>query len=218
MPPINATLTGSGYQVDPILAPPFPYIGTFAWASLPSAASYSGYMARVSDVGVSPGIMVVSDGTRWLPAGRQLLARGAGATHVNSLSELALVTVTIPAGLLGLLGGLDAETVWTHVNSVNTKTMRVRLGGIGGTAFAAIAATTSATERITTKIRNTGAANAQVGAGSATANAADFTANAGAHVTGAVDTSAATSLVISAQNSAATETITLNTYAVWVTP
>jgi len=149
---------------------------------------------------------------------RQLLAASAVAvSHTGNTNETALVTIPIPAGAPGLNGGLEIYTGWGFTGNADTKTIRVRLGGIGGTAFLArsITAASNSTEDIR-RIRNRGAANSQMSAIAATA--LPFTAGTGAVTTGAIDTSVAQDLVISIQLTNATDTGRLNSYEVWLVP
>lgn len=80
-----------------IAASPLKYAGDFAFANLPSAASYSGYEAFVTDWGVN-GTLARSNGTRWLPVnGRALLKRANAVTGItNSVS--IVIQSQLPAG------------------------------------------------------------------------------------------------------------------------
>jgi hypothetical protein len=76
-----------------------PYAGSYTFATLPSAATYSGYRARVSD-GV--GFDVFSNGTLWAPDGPQLLFRSAipmGLAPTGTMANNGAVTLgtAIPA-------------------------------------------------------------------------------------------------------------------------
>lgn len=76
-----------------------PYAGSYTFATLPSAASYSGYRARVTD-GV--GFDVFSNGTIWAPDGQQLLFRGSipvGIAPTGTMANNGAVTLgtAIPA-------------------------------------------------------------------------------------------------------------------------
>lgn len=140
-----------------------------------------------------------------------------GMAVTGTTTETALATVTIPAGAMGLNGGVEIRTSWTYTNSANNKTIRHRFGGISGTVYFATTATTSATAVITTRIRNRGAANSQIGAGPST-GFGPYTGGSGAHVTSAVDTSAAVDISITGELANTGETITLNSYEVWLLP
>lgn len=190
----------------------------FTWANKPLASSRNaGLVIRITDVGVAPGILVVSDGTRWVPASAQLLARSAvAAALTGSTNETALATVTVPAGLMGVDGALHVYTTWATTNSANNKTLRVRFGGAAGNAYMANVLTTSASFNDMRRIRNRNSAASQVGTGSASASA--YAAAGGAVTTSAVDTASAVDLVLSGQLATAAESISLENYEVWITP
>lgn len=71
-------------------------------------------------------------------AGRlAVLAQGANAvTHTGDTNETVLASVTIPGGLLSNDGGLAIEFSGLVTNNANVKSVRVRLGGIGGDVLA----------------------------------------------------------------------------------
>lgn len=51
------------------------------WGALPPAGGLNGRIYRITDVGVAgAGILVISDGTRWMPLGRQCL--GLSLIHI----------------------------------------------------------------------------------------------------------------------------------------
>ena len=132
-------------------------------------------------------------------------ASGAADTNENTLA-----TVTIPAGAMGLNGILRVTSLWSYTNSVNNKTLRIRLGGIGGTSYLAVTATTSSLFADVREIANRGAANSQV----TKSSGVQFGTSSGAVVTGAIDTTAATTLVLTGQKASAGETLTLESYLV----
>lgn len=139
---------------------------------------------------------------------------GSSAVAVSGAADTAeniLATVTIPAGAMGLNGILRIYHNWTYTNSANNKTPRVRLGGIGGTVYASDVFTTTATWNDFRVIQNRGAANSQVGSKSSSGIFASSTAAA---ITSAIDTSAATTLVFTAQKATGAETMTLEQYMV----
>lgn len=135
------------------------------------------------------------------------------ATAPADTNENILATVNIAAGEMGLNGILRVTTLWTFTNSANAKNLRWRLGGIGGTAFLDATQTTTATYSDRRDIQNRGAANSQVG-WAATATAGGAGASTSAVTTGAIDTSAATTIVITGLKASAGETITLERYLV----
>lgn len=141
-------------------------------------------------------------------------ASGVAVSHTGNTNETTLATVAIPANSLGPNGIIEVYTQWSWTASANGKTARVRLGGVSGTIFCAMAAqASSASLRDFRAIQNRNATNSQIGG----ASAVQFANTSGAVVTGSIDTTAAVDLVISGQLSDGTETIALQSYWVKVT-
>jgi len=151
-------------------------------------------------------------------SGSQILgASGAPATVNTGTAETQLASVAVPAGAMGLNGSLRITTFWTYTNSANNKTMRVRLGGAGGTVYGNVVQTTSTNVQLTTTISNKGAANSQKAFSPSTATATTVPIT-GTAITSAIDTSAATTVYISGQTATGGETITLESYIVELIP
>lgn len=190
------------YELVDLAAAPT-ILGSMNWASLPSAALNSGMRVRVADVGVAPGIMVVSNGTRWAPDGPQELARTSVAVSVTgSTSEVAVLTATIPAGLLGINGGVRVTYGCSYTNNANSKTIRLKLGA---TALRATVRNTSGVDNYTDMVRNRGVVAAQhvmlaMWSGSSIVSS---------QTTSTVDMTVSNDLVISIQLASAGDTATL---------
>ncbi|QDV34903.1 hypothetical protein [Tautonia plasticadhaerens] len=180
------------------------------FASLPAAASNTGKVYLVTDV--CNGSLWYSTGTRYkLVNGRCILSSSAvSASITGTLTETTLATVTVPANVLGTNGQLAITSGWSHTNSANTKTLRVRYDGAGGTAFSSFALTTAATSRVYTTIQNRNATNSQGGVG----GGVTFGTSSSTAVTASVDTTAATTLALTGQLSNTGETITLESATV----
>lgn len=105
-------------------------VRSFTWATKPAATAVrAGTVIRVSDVGISPGLRLVSDGTNWRIDGRQVLARSAVASAVTgTLSPTTLQSVTIPGGLLGANGSIVVVVHWGMTNNANAKSGRLVFG------------------------------------------------------------------------------------------
>ena len=110
---------------------------------------------------------------------------------------------------MGPNGILRVTTLWSYTNSANNKTLRVRLGGLSGTAFQANVVTASNIGVMQRTIQNRNSQASQIGFNAA--NAASYTTvGSGTSVaTGSVDTSADQSIVITGQLASAGETVTL---------
>lgn len=186
---------------------------TSTWASLPAASAYIG-TAYVSDVGLH-GSLWRSDGSTWgLVNGECILARGNTDLTVSAgiTTEEDLVTVNIPAGLIGANGLIEVTHFWNANNNANVKTMRVKLGG---TAFFANATAINSNAIFLpppTRIWNRNSESSQISFAAANGNVGVATGTAA--TTGTVNTAAATTLVISGQKATGTDTLTLYAYSV----
>lgn len=163
------------------------------------------YISRPQSVG-SGAITAGSGGVPYV-----LAASGVAVSTTGNVVENILATVTIPANSLGANGIIRIFTIWTHTNSANAKTCRVRLGDIGGAIYDQQVLTTTLTTRSMRWIMNRNATNSQIG-GFPTGIA--FATSSVAIVTSSIDTTAPTELVFTGQNSVGSETITLESYFV----
>ena len=119
-------------------------------------------------------------------------------------TEAVLWTGVIPAGLLGTGGCLSVTCTWSHTNNADSKTKRVRLGGIAGFDMAgAHVEASTATSRDYFESMNT-ATNAQI----AYPNS-NFGGSTAAILTGAIDTTVNQNLVVTGQLATSTDTLTL---------
>jgi hypothetical protein len=144
------------------------------------------------------------------------LAQSAVAASVTgTVAETVLATIAIPAGAMGANGLLRINTLWSMTSSANVKTPRVRLGGASGTEFYSQTHTTVVTLRQQTEIMNRNSQASQVGFPTI-AGGGGWSTSAQSRTTGAIDTSAETSLVISGQLANSGETLTLEAYNVEV--
>lgn len=143
--------------------------------------------------------------------GAHVMGVGANIATPADTTEDVLASITIPANSMGANGCLRIVTLWTFTNSVNNKTMRVRFSGASGTIFATIGLTTQVTTRLSVWIQNT-ATNAQNGGFEENHPASGPNQTFG--TTAAVDTTAATTVVITGQKATGSETLTLNNYMV----
>lgn len=130
-------------------------------------------------------------------------------------SEDVLATIPVPAGAMGPNGFLRIYTLWGMTGSTNAKTMRVRLGGIGGTMHWSSGAIVTASLIIVNSmshIFNRGAQNSQVGVGTIAPGVGAGTISL--PTTGAIDTSVPQDLVITGQKASAGEVLALDAYSV----
>ena len=155
-------------------------------------------------------------GVLLLPQSPRVLAvSGTAASAAADTLENVLATITIPAGSIGANGQLWVYTLWSYTNSANIKTMRVRLGGASGTQALAISQNTSTHFADLRIIQNVNAENSQIFFDRGSVPHPGAT-SVGTSITAAIDTSAATTLVLSGQKASAGETLTLSAYSVMV--
>lgn len=143
---------------------------------------------------------------------RILASSAVAVTHTGNTSETVLATVTIPAGIMGLNGALRINSLWsTPGGSGNSKTCRIRLGGISGGTVFAIANTTNLSIFDPSRIvHNRNSASSQ----SMRATNSSGGATSAAAATLSVDTSVALDLVFTANLANSGESITLEEYMV----
>lgn len=141
-----------------------------------------------------------------------ILAKSAVAVSCPAdTSEDALATITVPAGALGTNGFFRVTANFSFTNSANTKDMRIRFSGAGGTILVAKQMTTELSLTLNAICSNANATGAQYAVGNFGHTAGYATL---APVTPAADTTAATTIVISGQKASSGETLTLKSYLV----
>lgn len=188
------------------------------WASRPAAAGNTGRRIFVSDIGIG-GSLWISDGTRWLPVFPILLSRGAAQTPPGGLTgtaaETAAVTYTLAADAMGINGSIFAYFTGYNNNNANTKTYRLRFGGMSGTAHVAVINTTNIGTSPIRTIANDSSASSQK---SQTGNYSGVGGTTTALVTGAIDTTAAVDIVITLQLGNSGDNISLEMWEIWLRP
>ncbi|QDV34908.1 hypothetical protein [Tautonia plasticadhaerens] len=171
-------------------------ITSTTFANRPAASAATDKIYYFSDIG--GGTLFISNGSVWKPLGRCFLASSAvaSATLSGTTTETTFVTVNVPGGLMTANGSLQITCTNSGNNSANSKTLRIRLGGASGTVFLQAGSTTLISQQATAIITNRNAQNSQFGM---SAGSAGYGQSSGAGVTGAIDTSADTTLVITGQ-------------------
>ncbi len=132
--------------------------------------------------------------------GSAVAVSGAADTNENTLA-----TITVPAGVMGLNGIIRLQATITCTNSGNNKTHRVKFGG---TQLTSSSVTTTTYYMIDLTIQNRNSASSQF----ARFNRFDGGSQSQGQPTATIDTSAATTLIITGQKASAGETITLESY------
>lgn len=109
------------------------------FASLPAAAGVSGQVYLVTDVGASPGTLLISNGTRWKPVNGKASIRVlgppiAGLTNVEAVS----VQTALPAALLVVGDQIRIFTTASKSGTTDTGNYILRLGTAGTTSDTAL--------------------------------------------------------------------------------
>lgn len=141
-------------------------------------------------------------------------APGVAVSHTGDTAETQLASLTLPGGAMGPNGILRVTTLWNYTNSANSKTLRVRLGGLSGPAFQANVVTASNIGVMQRTIQNRNSQASQVGFNAANATSYTTVGSGTSVATGSVDTSADQNIVITVQLASAGETVTLEAWLV----
>jgi hypothetical protein len=134
------------------------------------------------------------------------------SSHTGNTNEFVLATVPVPARAMGLNGRLRIIALWSATNSANSKTVRIRFGGVSGTIYHEHALPNQAVSKSMTEIQNRNSASSQLGKPKTMDAFGDSTA---ALVTSVIDTdAAATDICFTGQLTSGGETVSLEAYIV----
>jgi hypothetical protein len=137
---------------------------------------------------------------------------GPSVSAPADVTEDVLATCTVPANSLGPNGYLLVSAFFSASGAGGNRTVRIRWSGAGGTPIHGYGAGATVTDIVAmTQTRNVGATNSQVNLG--TVLTTGF-GGAQSKTTVAVDTTAATTVVISCQKAVGTDVCTLDQYLV----
>jgi len=153
-----------------------------------------------------------------LPGGSGINAQSVARNSVNGAGDAtfqALRTITIPGGTLGANDALRVTAAWSHTNSANVKTLRIRFNG---TTFHGQQVTANASSRTQATIANRNATNSQLGFGGSGSTSGQWASGGNAVVTSAFDTTTDLDIQIGCDWAGATpaETVTLQGYIIEV--
>ncbi len=144
-----------------------------------------------------------------------VFAQTGTAVSVGAVTtEAALATITIPGGAIGPNGWVEIYTSFSFTGSTNTKALRVRAGGISGSAFFDITlnvATQLNYARLTQIINNNSQSSQK---GFSVTGGAGTGLGSAALPTASVNTASNWDLVITGQKGLAGDTLTLESYKV----
>ncbi len=179
-----------------------PLISDYTWANKPSVAP-NGQIICVTDIGEN-GSLWRGNGTKWVRLSQILFYDLTAAFAITGTTlETTLVTLTIPAGLIGSNGKVKLYPLWSVTNNANNKTVRVKLGGSTGYFLQS-----SGYAQLSNLVifRNFNSESVQKVSSGMSSGLGSTT---GAFTSLAIDTSAATTLTITGQLQVGTDTMTL---------
>jgi hypothetical protein len=149
----------------------------------------------------------IGTGTTGLPT---LISQSAVAVPCGAdTNEDTLATISLAAGLLGANGRVRVRAIFTCTSSANNKTFTVRYSGGAGTIVVQVVQTTISRASMIMDIANRNATNSQITTCSFITSSA---ASELAPTTSAIDTTAATSIVITGQKASSGEVLQLESY------
>jgi len=179
-----------------------PLISEYTWANKPSVAP-SGQIICVTDIGEN-GSLWRGNGTKWVRLNPiKVFSLSAPVSLTVTTLAVNLATITIPAGLLGANGKLKIYPLWATTNNANVKTLRAIFSGSTCTTMTSQSVPNNSGLVI---IRNT---NNEAAQKCSSGLVAGIGSSAGSIVSTTIDTTAATTLVISGQLAVGTDTLTL---------
>ena len=169
-----------------------PLISEYTWANKPSVAPL-GQIICVTDVGEN-GILCRGNGTKWVRLHPTILYNLATPIVLKETTAVTtLLTITIPAALMGSIGRLNMLSFFALTNNANSKT--IRAGILGNNINVAGAASMAATG-FNFWLLNLNSATAQRNNSSTSF---------------AIDTTVSMDLIITGQLANAADSMTLNT-------
>ena len=167
-------------------------IGKSTWANKPATAPL-GQIICVTDIGEN-GILCRGNGTKWVRFHPTILYNlDTPVVLTGTTAETTLLTITIPADLMGKKGRLNLLSFFALTNNANNKTLRAKIGA--NTLNVAGAASLAATG-FNFWLLNLNSATAQRNNSSASF---------------AIDTTVSMDLIITGQLANAADSMTLNT-------
>lgn len=204
----NGAITG-------ITALPVAYTSAYCWfpANILATSIAAGwhYCTFSTTTAGTAFLNTYTSGVPTIPGSPTAVTDGKGAFTGDTGEEFG-PTITVPAGSLGVNGALSILSSHSVNNTANAKTCRVRYSGNAGTIYSAPSLVSDVTGRIETDIINRGATNSQVGT-SLKIKGASFSTGVDA-VYSAVDTTAATTIVLSIQRATATDNIVIEQFRI----
>jgi hypothetical protein len=192
-------------------------LGTIATQAANNVAITGGSISGITDLAIADGGTGASSNTE---AARNLqawyiLARSAVPVTTSGTGAQDLVTVSVPANLLGANGAVRITTLWSFSGSAGTKSVGI---SFGGTEFANVSVSTAIRGfQSVHHIYNRNSTSSQVGY-YAYETSVFATTTGTPPVTASVDTTSSVDIKFSATAATAPDTTTLEAYLIEVCP
>lgn len=180
------------------------------WSGIASAQMQGGIMESQRFPG---GAQSAQQGAANLRTSYVLCQSSVAVTSAIDANENTLYTCVVPAVAIGPNGALRIAFAAAHTSSVNNKTYRIRFSGAAGTIVSSAILTTQSPLSSRVNIYNRNAANSQM---TETSYTASNSLSAADLIPSAIDTTAATSVVVTCQKATAAETCRLDTILIEV--
>lgn len=148
-------------------------------------------------------VQMISDGTRWRPIGPFVVLQ-PNASVTGTTAETTLASVTIPANLLGADGSVRVYALYSFTGTAGIKYLRIKFNG---NTFVSLAP--SAPVLSTSVLRQFSNLTTGTQVSSAVGLAAEGATNSNPITTLFVDTTADTTLTVTAQLAVGTDTASL---------
>lgn len=134
-------------------------------------------------------------------------------SHTGDTTETTLATCTLPGNALGTNGQVEIMVLVSWTNNANTKTLRVKFGAM---VLQNTGLSGNASQQVLLRVANRNSAASQVAFPSSPSGLGS--GGAVAPTTGTVDTTANVDITITGQLGVGTDTMTLESYIMRVTP
>lgn len=136
---------------------------------------------------------------------------GASVSVPADTTEDILATITLPANALGANGFIRFRALFGLTNDANAKTFRLRIGGIGGTVISTFNFANQDAVLVQGELHAVNATNSQLTNSTAQLTSGTF-ATPSYNAVSAIDTTAATTFVITGQKASAGNTMRMDGY------
>lgn len=152
---------------------------------------------------------------RALGTPRLIASSAVALSHTGDTVLTSLLSVPIPAGILGLNGIVASVFTFSWTANANNKVVRVRFGGVGGTPYLNTTYTTGGGSSWFGRWQNRNNAALQIGAPNSHSG---LGAASGGPITSAINTALAADVEVDVTLANAADTFTIERYDIYAIP